>query len=351
MKNSKLINYLLILSLVICFITTSTKGVLAAKSTELNEIIFEYINYIHNFSTGFYSVTPENIAASLLNYDSKLDPALVLIYTAEEYSQYGTESNLYLEILTYKDGKIEKKCSKVYDHDGALAEDEYEWNIIKDTKTGLDYIEVTGGRYAQGYEYEFKYYYKFDGDKLVNLATINGMRNVDIEPNSKMTYQYFLNEEKVSKSNFDKVMNTKKKVANLLERDWGNVRHTNGLKLLNQAIQPTLYLNNNKINTNPVMVNGRTLVPVRALLEEMGATIKWDGKTRIVTAIKGNTTVIMKIDSKIVTVNGEAFELDVPAKLINSSTYIPARFISESFGYDVYWDKIAKRIDIKGPRY
>ncbi|MCF6466550.1 hypothetical protein C3E90_11750 [Clostridium sp. Cult2] len=146
-------------------------------------------------------------------------------------------------------------------------------------------------------------------------------------------------------------MNTKKKVANLLERDWGNVRHTNGLKLLNQAIQPTLYLNNNKINTNPVMVNGRTLVPVRALLEEMGATIKWDGKTRIVTAIKGNTTVIMKIDSKIVTVNGEAFELDVPAKLINSSTYIPARFISESFGYDVYWDKIAKRIDIKGPRY
>ena len=45
MKNSKLVNYLLILSLVICCITTSTNGVLAAKSTELNDIIYEYIKY------------------------------------------------------------------------------------------------------------------------------------------------------------------------------------------------------------------------------------------------------------------------------------------------------------------
>lgn len=273
------------------------------------------------------------------------------MYTAEEHPEYGRGSKLHLEIFTYNNGRVEKKFFKSYGHSGALAEDEHEWNIIRDTKTGLDYIEVTGGRYAQGYEYEFKYYYKFDGDELVIFAAINGMRNDDLEPDSKMTYQYLLNGEKVSKSTFDKFMNTKKKVATLLERSLGYVEQAHGIKLLDQAMQPTLYLNNNKINTNPVIVDGRTLVPVRALLEEMGATIKWDGKTRTVTATKGNTTVIMKIDSKITTVNSETFELDVPAKLINSKAYIPARFISESFGYNVYWDQIAKRIDIRGPRY
>ncbi len=61
------------------------------------------------------------------------------------------------------------------------------------------------------------------------------------------------------------------------------------------ALEPSLYLNHNtRIKANPIIVQGRTLVPVRALLEEMGATVEWDNNTRVVIAKKDNTIIAMK---------------------------------------------------------
>lgn len=86
------------------------------------------------------------------------------------------------------------------------------------------------------------------------------------------------------------------------------------------------------------IVQGRFLVPMRGIFENLGASVDWDGQTRTVTGIKGDISVILTIDQKIAYVNGKLVELDVPATIINGSTFVPTRFVSESLGANVLWD-------------
>ncbi|NLI56452.1 copper amine oxidase N-terminal domain-containing protein [bacterium] len=62
--------------------------------------------------------------------------------------------------------------------------------------------------------------------------------------------------------------------------------------------------------TVPVIIKGRTLVPIRAIIEEMGGTVDWDGTARKVTIKLGNTTIELIIDKKTAKVNGVKKELD-----------------------------------------
>lgn len=88
----------------------------------------------------------------------------------------------------------------------------------------------------------------------------------------------------------------------------------------------------------PVIEDGRTLVPMRFIFEQMGAEVNWNGETRSVTATKDGMTVTLAIDDANAAVNGSAATLDVPARLINDKTMIPLRFLSENLGYTVDWD-------------
>lgn len=100
-----------------------------------------------------------------------------------------------------------------------------------------------------------------------------------------------------------------------------------------------LYVDTNRVETDtpPTVVDGRTLVPVRAIFEAIGAVVEWDNDTRTATGVRGDTTVTIQIDNTIAYVNGESRTLDVPAQIINNRTMVPARFISESMGCDVTW--------------
>ena len=91
-------------------------------------------------------------------------------------------------------------------------------------------------------------------------------------------------------------------------------------------------------DTPPQIVDGRTLVPVRAIFEAIGATVEWDDATRTATGTREGTTVVIQIDSTTAYVNGEARTLDVPAQIINNRTMVPARFVSEAMGCTVTWD-------------
>jgi len=82
----------------------------------------------------------------------------------------------------------------------------------------------------------------------------------------------------------------------------------------------------------PTVQSGTTLVPMRAFFEALGAEVEWNNPTKTVTGRRGNTTVILSIDSSIAYVNGQQKTLSIPAQLINGSTFIPLRFVGEALG-------------------
>ncbi len=100
-------------------------------------------------------------------------------------------------------------------------------------------------------------------------------------------------------------------------------------------------------NVLPVIENGRTLAPVRAVTEALGAEVLWDGDTQGITITKDSTVITMIIGDKTAYVNGEAAALDTAPEIRNDRTIVPMRFIAESFGLNVDWDEESMSIIIE----
>ena len=99
----------------------------------------------------------------------------------------------------------------------------------------------------------------------------------------------------------------------------------------------------------PQIINSRTMVPLRAIFEAMGAKVEWDGATQTVTATKDSTVVILKIGSTSPTVNGKVVAIDQPGVIVNGRTLAPLRFVAEAFGGEVMWDGATQTVSITMP--
>lgn len=99
----------------------------------------------------------------------------------------------------------------------------------------------------------------------------------------------------------------------------------------------------------PVIIDGRTLVPARAVFEAMGGAVEWIEASREVTVTVGETRVRLKIDSMLAYINDSEAILDVPAHIINGRTMIPVRFVSEAVGCEVSWDNTNRIVSIVTP--
>lgn len=101
-----------------------------------------------------------------------------------------------------------------------------------------------------------------------------------------------------------------------------------------------------------IVIKGRTLVPVRAITESLGAKVKWDGSKMQATIIKGSDKIVLKVGSSKATVNGKSVSLpdNVSAELItykgNGRTMVPFRFISEQLGVEIVWNNTAKKVTV-----
>jgi len=102
--------------------------------------------------------------------------------------------------------------------------------------------------------------------------------------------------------------------------------------------------------TKPVIVNGRTLVPIRAIIEAMGGTVDWNAAEQKVTVKLLDKAVELWIGKTSATVSGVQKPLDVGPKLINGRTMMPARFILESLGATVDWDEKTQSVMVKYER-
>ena len=107
------------------------------------------------------------------------------------------------------------------------------------------------------------------------------------------------------------------------------------------------------------IVNGRTLVPLRAIFEALGASGEWDNATKTVTSklyptltIDGKTfygekclgELKLTIGSDVLYKDGAPIALDVPATIMDGRTMVPARAIAEGFGVDVKWDAASRTV-------
>ena len=91
-------------------------------------------------------------------------------------------------------------------------------------------------------------------------------------------------------------------------------------------------------DVDPILLNDRTMVPMRAIFEALGATVSWDDATQTATGEKDGKKVSVTIDSTIATVDGAEKTLDQSAVLKDGRTLVPLRFVSEAFGAEVGWD-------------
>lgn len=99
-------------------------------------------------------------------------------------------------------------------------------------------------------------------------------------------------------------------------------------------------------DVEPVIINDRTMVPLRVIFEALGAVVNWDDETKTVSAFKEETSVVLQIGTPTLFVGNEAVELDVAAQIVNDRTLIPLRAVSEAFGCKVDWDGAEKKVMI-----
>ena len=92
-----------------------------------------------------------------------------------------------------------------------------------------------------------------------------------------------------------------------------------------------------KFDVDPIILNGRTMVPFRAVFEALNCTVSWDNEKRCAIGERNGMKISLPIGSNTVTVNGNGTYLDQPAEIVDGRTLVPLRFVSETLGASVRW--------------
>jgi hypothetical protein len=100
------------------------------------------------------------------------------------------------------------------------------------------------------------------------------------------------------------------------------------------------------LDSPPMIVGGRVLVPLRGVFERLGATVIWDPASQTIRAQRGPTAIALAIGASQATVNGQAEPLETPALLVGGRTMVPLRFISQALGANVGWDAASYTVQI-----
>lgn len=117
---------------------------------------------------------------------------------------------------------------------------------------------------------------------------------------------------------------------------------------VNAVATPTVFIDNKVLSmaSQPVVENGTTLVPMRAIFEALGCNVNFDATTGTITGSKDSATITLKLNSKVANRNGQNIALSTPAKATNGTTYVPLRFIGESLNCTVNWQPTTQTINI-----
>lgn len=257
-------------------------------------------------------------------------PFMEYIAREHENLNYTKRDSKYI----YNDGLFKRKYQYLVNEviDGQTVSTPYDVYGLYDMNGNLVYSNVDAQLSGNGYTFEYNLGYVVE-----RIATHN-------KSTEKLEYNVtFIDLSTGERYSFDKMDCSMIYNDGSLKFEFGGKYYRANLK---KPALITTYIDGNKIYYDqvPIIQNGRTLVPVRAIFEAIGATVYWDGDTRTVTAKKDGITVSMVIDDVNATKNGQMVVIDVPAQIANGRTLVPARFAAECFDLDVEWNGDMKKV-------
>ncbi|OGO84573.1 MAG: hypothetical protein A2Y22_03060 [Clostridiales bacterium GWD2_32_59] len=98
--------------------------------------------------------------------------------------------------------------------------------------------------------------------------------------------------------------------------------------------------------TCPLISNNRTLVPIRAIVEELGGSVAWNNADQKISVLLGTKAIELWIGNKTTNVNGIEKMTDVAPQIINERTMVPLRYVIDNLGFNVSWDEVSKKVTI-----
>lgn len=182
-------------------------------------------------------------------------------------------------------------------------------------------------------------------DATYNLLTLWYLRArlVECSPESKQTFSGLKLQEFLDQSGYTLAQFRDCPVLDLVtEADWAAIRENLPAEQAEAEAakaRASVTLDGNRIDTENLakVVNGRTMIPVRCLAEQMGAEVSYDSTLKAARIVRAGVEIIMPIGSKTCTVNGKPFQMDAAPYIENGRTMIPARYVSELFGQSIQW--------------
>lgn len=113
---------------------------------------------------------------------------------------------------------------------------------------------------------------------------------------------------------------------------------------ISYADQPvSIYLDGSKVQCSSdegaIIKNGAVFIPIKSVLEEMGAGVYWDGKNERVNVVYNGISIVCQINSNVVKVNGKIYHIDAPLFIHNGRTVASVQLLSKALGIEVIFDE------------
>lgn len=96
----------------------------------------------------------------------------------------------------------------------------------------------------------------------------------------------------------------------------------------------------------PVIINDRAMVPMRAIFEALDSSVQWDGETQVIIATHGDDVITMQVGQNEMFLNSEKIELDAPSVIIDERTLVPLRAVAEALNTQVFYNPDTKTVVI-----
>ena len=225
------------------------------------------------------------------------------------------------------------------DHNYNNIETEVEITVNRKKSEGTSDPSYSGGGSSSSSDKKYTIKFETDGGNTIEAEKTNG-KITEPETPEKEGYTFdgwYTDKELTKKFDFDKAVSGNITLyAKWTENTKDNIEDKQIILTINE--KEAVVFGKTVVNdVAPVIVNGRTMLPIRFIAEALGAAVDWNDTEKKVTIKSDDKEIVIYIGSDTAYVDGVAEKLDVEAFIKDSRTYMPLRFISENLGADVQW--------------